>query len=106
MKKIFRFLTKIKTFVSAHQTFPDGTEIRRANRIGLQFINGDRSVNLNFDTATSELSGIVRLISLRNLKYWNPPFQHLEIDQNEKNDLEEKLVQYCEGRRIRYLIEK
>jgi len=97
---------RVKNFVSASHSFPDGSKLSTIHRMALRYSDMELSVDIGFEPYGDGLVANKRLIPLWNIVRWNAPHSDRLISIKEKEVIIRKLKIYCDSRRIHCIFEE
>lgn len=99
------FITQLKRRFLTTRCFDDKSRIEFLHRFALRYIEGDKSVDIGFDSRGEKFLSTSRAIVAGSIKKWNYPFDNEFIDKEKKKEILDKVITYCKEKRIKYTIE-
>lgn len=94
-----KFSTILNKFL-ARQSFNDGSSLWVLHRYALRYELNGRILDIGFEQALEP--SIDRLIHVNTILHWNVPNDQIMLTDEEKRDVVEKILEYCNVRALTY----
>jgi hypothetical protein len=84
-------LDRLKQILAPDVIFPDGSRIKPLHRMALRYFEDEKTLDIGYEPISCWFSYELIVSSLKN---WNPPYDSVEINQDMKRAIIEKVLLY------------